>query len=178
MKTLIAYGTTEGHTRKIVNHMKETIEAGNGSCELFDCGSLDQKPNPADFDAVIIAGSVHQESHQSTVAEFVKENLSALKKTPSALVSVSLSVSLEGGLPEAEKYVSDFSKETGWKPNETLMAAGAIRSLEYDFFQRFTVEHMLMKDKNMPGKAEGNPEYTDWEELEAFVKAFIEKAAA
>jgi len=65
----------------------------------------------------------------------------------------------------------------GWEPQKTYLAAGAVRSLEYDFFQRFTVEHMVLKDKNMGEKLEGNPEFTDWDELDAFVKDFLESAA-
>lgn len=177
MNILIAYGSTEGHTRKIATHISSVIAAAGSSAEIFDCGSVGKTPDPADFDAVIIAGSVHQEVHQATVVEFVTNNLDTLNAKPSAMISVSLSVSLENGVPEAERYVADFLKETGWKPGDTYLAGGAIRSLEYDFFQRFTVEHMVLKNKQMPGKNEGNPEYTDWDELDKFVKAFVKNAA-
>ena len=176
MNILIAFGSTEGHTSKIAHHINALVQAKGHSSMIYDCGSMEQKSDLSSYDGIIVAGSVHQEVHQPSVVNFVKENLTALKSNPTAFVSVSLQASLENGKVEAERYVDKFLKETNWQPQNTHMAAGAIRFLEYDFFKRFTIEHMVLKGKEMPDKSAGNPEYTDWDALDAFVEAFLESA--
>ena len=177
MKILIAFGSTEGHTREIVQRMKALIREKGHEVSAYDCGSRDEMPDLGKFDAFFVAGSVHQRTHQPFVSAFVKDNLSALSVKPSAFISVSLSIALEGGRSEAESYVTDFLADTGWKPTETHMAAGAIRFLEYDFFKRFTIEHIVLGGKKaMPDKSAGNPEYTDWDALSAFVSNFVDGA--
>ena len=173
MKILIAYGSTEGHTRKIAHHINTMLSDSGHDAELFGCDSVGPRPQLDNYDFVLIAGSVHQEAHQRTVEEFVRENLEYLNSMPSAFVSVSLSASLKEGKADAEKYVSNFLRKTSWRPFKTHMAAGAIRFLEYDFFKQFTVEYMVLKGKKMPDKQAGNPEYTDWNALEVFVSGCI-----
>ena len=176
MNILIAFGSTEGHTRKIAHHVNTLIQDNGHSSELYECGSLDEKPDIGSFDAIVVAGSVHQQVHQQSLVDFVKENLSSLKSKPSGFVSVSLSISLEDGQAEAEEYVADFIKETGWQPAHVHMAGGAIRSLEYDYFKRFTVEHIVLKGNKMPEESAGNPEFTDWDALDSFVLELVESA--
>ena len=176
MNILVAFGSTEGHTRKVAHNVTYNLKKTGHNVELFDCNSLESMPDIAIFDAIIVAGSVHQEEHQSSVVNFVKNNLKVLSEIPSCFISVSLSASLPEARPEAEKYVSKFAEETGWKPQHVHLAGGAIRFLEYDFFKRFTIQYMVLKGKEMPDESAGNPEYTDWEALNDFVTSFVEKA--
>ena len=176
MNILIAFGSTEGHTRKIARHMSNNLKNAGHDVELFDCSSLDSMENIARFDAIIVAGSVHQEAHQTSVVNFVKDNLDILSDTPSSFISVSLSASLPEAKGEAESYVGKFCDETGWQPRHVHLAGGAIRFLEYDFFKRFTIQYMVLKGKEMPDKSAGNPEYTDWDALDAFIMQFLKNA--
>lgn len=178
MNILIAYGSTEGHTRKIANHINSLVGENGHSSVVYDCGGFDPKPEINEFDAIIVAGSVHQELHQPHVAEFVRENLSVLNSKPAAFISVSLSISFPEGKPEAEKYISGFIEESGWQPQHVHMAAGAIRFLEYDYFKRLTIEHIVLQGNKMPDKQAGNPEYTDWNALDAFVEEFVNAASS
>ena len=173
MNILIAFGSTEGQTRKIVHHINTSLEGSQHSFTMFDCAGSEPELDINSFDAFIVAGSVHQEAHQPYLVDFVKDNLAVLDAKPGAFISVSLSISLPDGRGEAEKYVDEFVKETGWEPQEIHLAAGAIRFLEYDFFKRFTVEHMVLQGKKMPDKSSGNPEYTNWNALDKFVETFI-----
>ena len=177
MNILMAFGSTEGHTRKIAHRINNLLQENGHASTLMDCASADPRPDLKKFDAIILAGSVHQEMHQPLLVEFVKKNLSELVKMPSAFISVSLSASIESGLAEAEKYVDEFIKETGWQPQTTHLAGGAIRFLEYDFFKRFTIEHIVLKGEKLPDPALGNPEYTDWEALDEFVETFLENVS-
>jgi len=153
------------------------VEKAGHSCHLHDCADVHNAPDPGDFQAVIVAGSVHQRRHQEKVADFVKSHLRTLKALPGAFVSVSLSIIMDDGRDEAESYVTDFTAETGWYPQHVHMAAGAIRYLEYDFFKEFTLQHIVFKGKKaLPPKEHGNPVLTDWDALAAFVDGFLEQA--
>ena len=173
MNILIAYGSTEGHTRKIAHHMEKLAEKNGLQATVIDCGSLSEKPDLGTFDAFILAGSVHNGEHQSALATFVKDHLDLLNEKPAAFVSVSLSASFEDSKDEAQNYVTGFLEETNWQPQAVHLAEGAIRYLEYDFFKKFTIKYMVLKGKDMPDPSAGNPEYTDWAALEDFVVNFV-----
>lgn len=178
MRTLVAFGTTEGQTRKIAHHIEGFVRSAGNGCVVHDCEELDPELDVGSFDAIMLAGSVHQQLHQPKLTAFAKEHLAVLKSRPSAFISVSLSILMEDSDSETLKYLTEFSRETGWKPEYVHFAAGAIRSLEYDFFKAFTVNQIVFKGGKIPEHAGPNPEYTDWDALDAFVGSFLEDAAA
>jgi menaquinone-dependent protoporphyrinogen oxidase len=173
MKVLVAFGTTEGQTRQIARRICSTVEDLGHSCNLYDCGGDGAAPAISDFDAVIVAASVHQRQHQKTVADFVRNRVAELQAIPNAFVSVSLSITVDEGREEAESYITGFAEDTGWTPAHVHMAAGAIRYLEYDFLKEFTIRHIVYKGKTpMPPKG-SNPEFTDWDALDSFVRSSL-----
>ena len=178
MNVLIAFGSTEGQTRKIARHIETSLQAAGHSVTLLDCSESRQAPPVSSFDAAIVAGSVHNKRHQDSVVGFAYAERDGLASIPSAFISVSLSIIAKDGETEAREYVHDFIAETEWSPRETHLAAGAVRYLEYDFFKEFTVKQLVLEDEAVPDKSEGNPEYTDWAALDAFVGSFLKGAAA
>jgi hypothetical protein len=67
-----------------------------------------------------------------------------LNAKPSAFISVSLSVVLEEGQTEAQKYVDRFVSVTDWQPHMTLLLGGALRFTEYDYFQEQIVKFSFL----------------------------------
>ncbi|MBU2532311.1 MAG: protoporphyrinogen oxidase [Alphaproteobacteria bacterium] len=177
MNVLIAFGTTEGQTRKIARHLSETIDGLGHSATLFDSGGDAAGAAVASFDAVILAASVHHERYQTAFYEFVKDNREALQAKPRAFISVSLSQTLAGGEPEAQRYVDGFVAETGLSFDQVHLAEGAIRYFEYSRSEADTIELIVFKGQKKMPKAGGNPEYTDWEALDAFAKKFLTDVA-
>ena len=90
MKVLIAYGTTEGQTRKIAEAVAAQISELGHDFELFDTSGLKGDLHPESFDKIIIAGSVHEQQHQEAVEIFVAVNLKKLQTKPTIFLSVSL----------------------------------------------------------------------------------------
>lgn len=178
MNVLIAFGSTEGQTRKIAHHIEASLKAAGHSVTLMDCSESSQTPPVSSFDAAIVAGSVHNKRHQDAVVGFAYAEREGLASIPSAFISVSLSIIAKDGATEAREYVHDFVAETEWTPTATHLAAGAVRYLEYDFFKEFTVKQLVLEGEPVPDKAEGNPEYTDWDALDTFVGSFVSGAAA
>ena len=185
MKVLIAFWTSEGHTRKVARHIARVIEAAGSELsselrhvvDLHDCSQIDAGLDITQYDAVILAASVHHARYQPGLYEFVATHLTGLRATPTAFVSVSLAVTLADGEAEARSYVDDFFAETGWRTDAVHLAEGAIRYLEYSRSEAQTIELVVFKSqKKMPAPG-SNPEYTDWDALAAFTTGFLEKAA-
>ena len=63
MRILIAYGTSEGQTRKIANRVAACVHELGHDAHLFDTASLEDT-HVGSYDKVIVAGSVHQQRHQ------------------------------------------------------------------------------------------------------------------
>lgn len=174
MKVLIVYATTEGQTRKIARYLSNSMQDRGHTVELFDCSTPEGKPDPSNFDAVLLAASVHDKRYQAAFYHYVSENLEALQQKPVALVSVSLAITLAGGEAEAQSYVDDFLAETGLKVDRVHLAEGAIRYFEYSGSEANTIHVVVFKGQRKMPERDGNPEYTDWAALDAFAASFLE----
>ena len=121
------------------------------------------------FDAVIVAGSVHQKTHQETLTNFVIAHKKQLKSKPSLLISVSLSIAFDNGEAEARRYVDDFIDYTGFEPDDVLFAAGALKHDQYDYYMSQIVEHVVLENR---GVIKEDREFTDWDALAAKLDIF------
>ena len=171
MRILIAYGTSEGQTRKIANTIAARVHELGHDAHLFDTASL-EKRHVGSYDKVIVAGSVHQQRHQEFVEVFVMTSLPELKERPTLFLSVSLSAAFPDGMFEAQSYVDEFLVSTGWKPTQSLLIAGALRYDEYDYFKAQIIEHVVLKCREVEG-AKGDYEFTDWDTLCRAVELFV-----
>lgn len=177
MNVLIAFGTTEGQTRKIARHMARSLQDIGHDVELHDCSGRTVAPNVSDFDVIVLAASVHHKRYQTAFYSFVGSNLAALQAKPLAFVSVSLSLTLASGETEARAYVDDFINETGLRPNAVHLTEGAVRYFQYGSSEELTIDLLVFKGQKKMPKRDANPEYTDWQALEAFTASFLEDAA-
>ena len=177
MNVLIAFGTTEGQTRKIARSMAQSIRENGHVVTIYDCSERNAAPDVNDFDTVILAASVHHRRYQTDLYDFVQSNLEALKAKPVAFVSVSLSVTLASGEAEAREYVDDFIKETGLRFEAVHLAEGAVRYFEYGPSDELTIDLIVFKGQKKMPKRDGNPEYTDWQALNTFADTFIADAS-
>ena len=174
MKLLIAYGTTEGQTRKIAEAVATQIGELGHDVEVFDTTGLLGERHPETFDKIIVAGSVHEKQHQESVAIFAVANLKKLQAKPTMFISVSLAAAFENGLPDAQGYVDSFIKDVGWQPGQTLLVAGAVRHGEYGYYREHILEHVVLKGRNLDDP-ESDHEFTDWKSLAKAVDAFVGK---
>ncbi len=176
MRLLIAYGTTEGQTRKITETIATQVAALGRDVEVFDTSGLPGGLRPETFDKIIIAGSVHEQRHQNDIELFVLGNLLKLQAKPTMFISVSLAAAFENSLPDAQSYVDSFVKDVGWQPGEVLLVAGAVRHGQYDYYQEQILEHVVLEDQDLEDP-KGDHEFTDWQALAKAVDAFVGAAA-
>jgi menaquinone-dependent protoporphyrinogen oxidase len=176
VRVLIAYGTTEGQTRKIAEHVAEHLRAQGHTPELFDCARHDAELQIADFDAVVVIASIHEKAHPVYVTRFVQAHLDALQLKPSLFMSVSLSAAFDDSRAEAQTYVDQFLADTGWKPTLTHLVAGALLHSQYDYYEEQIVERFVLKGREVAAGAEGDRELTDWDDLSQTVETFMRSA--
>ena len=101
MNILLVYGSTEGQMRKIAEFCADHLSKGGHAVDLRDSRLRMLDLDIAAFETVILAGSVHQKTHQETLTNFVIAHKAQLKTKPSLLISVSLSIAFENGEAEA-----------------------------------------------------------------------------
>jgi menaquinone-dependent protoporphyrinogen oxidase len=172
MKILVAFGTSEGQTRKIAEAVAARVRDLGHDVHLYDTASSPADLHVGSFDKVIIAASVHQQRHQDSVEDFVTAKLAELQKRPTLFLSISLSAAFPEGIPDAKSYVEEFLKSTSWKPTQFLLVAGALRYTEYDYFKEQILEHVVLKGRKVEGR-KGDHEFTDWDFLFRTIETFV-----
>lgn len=174
-KLLIVYGTIEGHTREIAEHIATVARSRGYSVELADTTTMPEPPVSQNTDAVVVCASVHWEKHQASVSDYVKNHLCAISHLPSAFVSSSLVAASPDPDDQAEagRYIREFIEETGWVPDRTYSVAGALRYTQHDFLKRFIVR-LIAKQKGGEADTSEDCIYTRWDEITALTKKFLD----
>ncbi|MEV7999701.1 flavodoxin domain-containing protein [Pseudarthrobacter oxydans] len=169
----VPYGTTEGQTAKIAEFISEVIQAHGHKAQTAD---INQAGNliPDWYDAVIVGASVHQGKHEDYVLEFVRKNKAVLESVPSAFFSVSLSA--HGDTEDAESYVKDFEKETGWRPAQVGLFSGALLYTQYGFIKRLVMKKIASDKGSLDTDTSRDYVYTEWDGVKRFAEDFLDRA--
>ena len=176
-KILIAYGTSEGQTAKIAEHLAEVIRAQGH--DAFPVDISRHAPAPAGYDAVIVGASVHKGEHQRWVVDYVRRNRPALEHLPSAFFSVSLAIQdgTEKGRLEAEGCVATFVRETGWYPQKVGLFAGALLYTKYNFLLRWVMRRIARSKGSRDLDTKRDYVYTDLDVVTRFAREFLASSA-
>lgn len=179
MKFLVFYSTTEGHTHKVADFAADRLKARGDSVTVVDAAQTPWDLRPDDFDAAILAASIHDGFYQTTMVDFARKHHERLNRMPSAFLSVSLSAAGRDpdDLSNAAICADMFRKDTGWTGGETHHIAGSFRFSEYDFFKRWVMK-IIAWERSLPVAGVQELELTDWDALAKIVDAFRAKAAA
>jgi menaquinone-dependent protoporphyrinogen oxidase len=168
----IPYATSEGQTAKIAEYIADVVRAHG-----HEANAVDMKESgdalPPGYDGVIVGASIHMGQHDKHARDYVRNNRTTLEQFPSALFSVSLAA--HGHTDEAEGYVEDFEKQTGWRPAHVALFGGALLYTQYGFLKR----HLMKKiagDK--PGELGTDTSrdyvYTEWDGVKRFAEDFLD----
>lgn len=172
MKILIVYGTTEGQARKVCEFVAERLRGHGDEVSLVDA-EAGNAPDPAAFDAAILAASIHVGQYQKPLVAYARRHAGALNAKPSMFLSVSLAAAGtdKEDIDGIAKCAADFVKETGWQKADVHHIAGAFRFSEYDFFKGW-VMRMIARSKKVKLKPGQDLELTDWDALGGLIEAF------
>ena len=168
-RILIVYGTSHGHTAKICRRIGLMLSLDDHKVELRQADQLPAETRIADFDGVLVAGSVNYGKHQPCLAELVTRHAETFNRIPSAFLSVcgALAGSWPDGPATAAKYVSDFIAQTGWHPNVTRSVAGEVAYTRYPFFTRMVMK-LISARTGRPTDTSRNWAFTSWPEIDEF----------
>ena len=175
-RILVLYGTSEGHTARIASALAETLRSL--AMDVHVANAAEAAP-PADrFDAVIVAASVHAGAYQRAVVRWVRENREALNTRRTAFVSVCLAVLSRD--PATQRDLRDrlraWLSEVGWAPAETKIVAGALPYTRYPWWKRYLMRRIVAREHG-DVDTRRDYEYTDWTDLDAFGRAFVDHLA-
>lgn len=168
-RILIVYGSTDGHTAKIARYL-----AGELRCEAVEASGA---PDPASYDGVIVAASVHIGDFQTSVRKWVAAHAAALQAKPSAFLAVCLGVLQPEPQVQRDlaRIVERFLQRTGWRPTETKLVAGAVLYTRYNWLKRWVMKRIAAKAGGSTDTTRDH-EYTDWADLAAFAQSFARRA--
>jgi menaquinone-dependent protoporphyrinogen oxidase len=168
---LIAYATTDGHTRRICERLKQVMESLGRQVTvvlLSDASALDLR----DFDRVLIGASIRYGHHQPIVAEFINQHQALLESRPSAFFSVNIVARKPNkNTPETNPYCRKFLKSINWQPRLTAVFAGKLDYPSYGFVDRQMIRLIMLITKG-PTDPKAVLEFTDWARVEAFGREF------
>jgi menaquinone-dependent protoporphyrinogen oxidase len=172
-KILMVHASKDGQTTKIVEHMARVAEEAGHEVRLAIPTAAPEELDGIRPDAVLIGASVRVGSHAPEVRDFITSRLSLLKSVPSALVSVSLAAR-DPESTDAQGYVDQLLKDTGWKPTITARVAGAITYSRYGFFRKLLMKRICRRE-GMPTDTSRDYELTDWDAVRETALALVER---
>lgn len=172
---LVLYGTGEGQTERIADHVAGVIRERGHDVTLLHAGRIPAEFSLAAYDGVVIGASVHLGRHQRYVREFAVENRTLLESMPAAFFSVSLAAAGdESGREKARAVMEGFLEEVGWQPPVKAIVPGRLAYGQYGPLKRFVMKRIARRAGGATDTSRDH-EYTDWEGVTRFAEAFLER---
>ena len=164
---LLLYSSTDGHTRKICQRLKDVVEAHHHQVMLSsveDSSELDING----FDKIVIGARIRYGKHSPLIYDFIKTHQRILESKPNAFFSVNVVARKpEKNTPDTNPYIKKFLKQSPWKPRQVAVFAGKIEYRKYKFWDRQMIRFIMWITKG-PTDLDTEVEFTDWKQVEAF----------
>lgn len=170
-RVLIIFGTSYGQTEKIAVRIAGGLQSRGFPIEL--CNAATCRPSPLEeYTAVVVGSSIIAHGHQPSIKRFVRNNVEALNRQPSAFFQVSASAgsASRDSRAAAQKILEDFTTELGWTPVVSASIAGAINYTRYNFLLRWFMKRASAKNGGSTDTSRDH-EYTDWTQVDRFTAA-------
>jgi menaquinone-dependent protoporphyrinogen oxidase len=166
----VAYASSEGQTRRVVDHFSDALRDLGHQVTVDDVGA----PNAVDAlrlsDAVVLAGSIHGGRMQPRLVRFASAHGVALSERPSALMIVSMSAaSSTAAVRERQhEYLTTFLATTPWRPDVVEFVAGALRPKALGPLRRVQAARVARQVGVDP---KGEVDFTDWVSVKRFAES-------
>jgi len=165
-KFLIIYSTTDGHTKKICQRIKNFLTDGN----LVELLSLEdaQKIDLSNFEKIIIGASIRYGKHSKELYKFIELNKNILNEKENVFFSVNVVARKpEKNTPDNNPYITKFLKISKWKPKKIGVFAGKVDYPNYNFFDKYIIKFIMFITKG-PTDTSQSYEFTDWSKVDDF----------
>ncbi|MBS1717608.1 MAG: protoporphyrinogen oxidase [Armatimonadetes bacterium] len=175
-RILVLYGTSQGQTRKIAQHVKAYLAERGLAADIYSTNELPPALDVDTYQAYVLADPVYMHKHQKELVAIAKQHASHLNTVPTAFLSVSLTAAHSDPTSRAtvQKCIDEFVEETGWKPTMVAPVAGALSYTKYGFFMRMIMKRIAAKEGNSTDTSRDH-ELTDWQALDRFLADFVQQ---
>nr|WP_283103683.1 menaquinone-dependent protoporphyrinogen IX dehydrogenase [Shewanella gelidii] len=172
-KALIVYSSVHGQTVKICEYLKQKLSDLGEHVTLCN---IQDNPDLAGFDKVMIGASIRHGKHNPAVYEFISRNQAQLEAKPNCFFAVSLVARKpEKNTPETNPYMQAFLQKTTWRPAQIEVLGGNLNYQGYGPMDRNIIRFIMWVNKG-PTELHTNVEYTDWQKVDALAEAFHQQA--
>ena len=166
-RILIAYSTTDGHTREICNRLRAVIEQQAHQVTLVPVGEV-ADADLEHCDKIVVGASIRYGRHRPAVVEFIARNAEVLNRKASAFFSVNVVARKPAkSQPHTNPYVRKLLRKIAWRPREVGVFAGKIDYPRYSTLDRMIIRFIMLLTGG-PTDPRAVVEFTDWKQVEAF----------
>jgi len=166
-RVLIAYSTTDGHTREICDRLRKIIEQPGDQVTLVPVAEV-AYADLESADKIVVGASIRYGRHSPLAVEFMERNAPVLNRKPSAFFSVSVVARKpEKNQPHTNPYVRKLLRRIAWRPREVGVFAGKIDYPRYSTLDRMIIRFIMLLTGG-PTDPKAVVEFTDWRQVEAF----------
>jgi menaquinone-dependent protoporphyrinogen oxidase len=171
---IILHAGKYGQTRKVAERIADRLREAGAVVDVADLRAAPPATIDA-YDAVVIGGAVHAGNHLRAQERWMRSHAEALSAGPSAVFSVSLSASDEGGPGQADatQHLEELLTRTGVAPTKRTVIAGALAYRDYNRLIRWMMRR-LARRKGLPVDTSRNVELTDWAAVDAFAATLVD----
>jgi menaquinone-dependent protoporphyrinogen oxidase len=167
MNILLPYSTTDGHTIRICERIRDVLEEQDVQVSLVPVAEVD--PTTLNqYDKVIIGASIRYGNHQQEVYDFIRNNQQQLDNMDNGFFSVCLVARKPNkNEPHTNPYYKKFLKRIGWQPKHQAVFAGKINYPIYRWQDRLMIQFIMWITKG-PTDRTVVKEFTDWQKVDSF----------
>ena len=164
---LIIYSTTDGHTPRICERLRQVIEQQGHAARLVPLSQADALDLAA-FDVIVMGASIRYGKHQPEVAQFIGRHQALLESKANAFFTVNIVARKPNkNRPENNPYLIKFLRPISWKPKLLGVFAGKLDYPRYRFIDRQMIRFIMLITKG-PTDPSVVVEFTDWQAVEEF----------
>ena len=166
-RILIVYSTTDGHTLKICQRLRQAIEPSGAQVDIAsvaDAAGIDLGA----YDKIVVGASIRYGHHSRAVRDYVDGHADELAAKPNAFFSVNIVARKpDKNRPETNPYLRKFLKGIRWQPRQLAVFAGKLDYPRYGFFDRLMIRLIMLITRG-PTDPKAIIEFTDWPAVDAF----------
>ncbi|MCF1427886.1 MAG: menaquinone-dependent protoporphyrinogen IX dehydrogenase [Shewanella sp.] len=173
-RTLILYSTVDGHTLRICKRIADVLLAGGELVELCDIEAVDEALL-AQHDKVLVGASIRYGKHRPALFEFGRRYHALLDDRINGFFTVNVVARKPfKNTPKTNPYMQKFLGLSAWQPQQLGVFAGKIDYSKYRLFDRTMIRFIMWLTKG-PTDIRGTFEFTDWEMVDTFARAFNQR---
>jgi menaquinone-dependent protoporphyrinogen oxidase len=172
-RVLIVYSTTDGHTLKICERLRQVMKPTGAEVRIVpiaEAGTVDLGA----YDKIVVGASIRYGRHAEAVHEFVEAHAEELAARPSAFFSVSIVARKRNkNRPETNPYARKFFQGIRWRPRLAAVFAGKLDYPRYRPLVRLAIRLIMLITRG-PTDRRAIVEFTDWREVDTFGQRIAE----